>query len=572
MKKRLLGLILALTCLLLPILTSCGDDEYQATLKVKPITVTLYGIKGEGTTDEAIKAVQDKMNEYTEGNLSARVLLRLFTEEEYYAKLDEAFEAAEAYKQEQKNNKKNKTEKTTTEDKEADGTGDDKKDSERFELKFDDEKGTQVDIFMVRGTDKLTEYVDRKLAVSVKVAERSGLMGKYISSRYLALASTGTPIGNEQLDKATLYGIPCNYVVGDYTYLLVNKQIADQYGYAEKNLDTLDELATFLDDAAKDHSDYITLYNAPELKYGTIENTLIGDIIPAGVDAFSYLGRSSLLFNSAFINFHKNLNLFNSKGYITEGSYYALPEDGKVAAAFLKGNAALPEEYADDYYVVTYQKPVVEDVGTVFCVSSYASNSSRALEIVNALMTNKDYRNTFQYGVENKHYKVNDYTGELEIISDDYNMNYADTGNMFILEPNASMSPEMLALAENDWELAKVQYRDAAINPFTAPLLRFNLNYWDETNYVASAWYQNNYIANMTELLCDRADYKSGLERALSEAQKKVDEENKKNEGKEDYVEKTVDVDAVTADFAEDYIKDFEKTDEGKWYKAVLNG
>ena len=83
MKKRLLGLILALTCLLLPILTSCGDDEYQATLKVKPITVTLYGIKGEGTTDEAIKAVQDKMNEYTEGNLSARVLLRLFTEEEY---------------------------------------------------------------------------------------------------------------------------------------------------------------------------------------------------------------------------------------------------------------------------------------------------------------------------------------------------------------------------------------------------------------------------------------------------------------------------------------------------------
>ena len=61
MKKRFLGLFLALTCLLLPILTSCGDDEYETTLKVKPMTITLYGITGESTTDEAVLAVQDAL-------------------------------------------------------------------------------------------------------------------------------------------------------------------------------------------------------------------------------------------------------------------------------------------------------------------------------------------------------------------------------------------------------------------------------------------------------------------------------------------------------------------------------
>ena len=101
MKKRFLGLFLALTCLLLPILTSCGDDEYETTLKVKPMTITLYGITGESTTDEAVLAVQDALNQYTEGNLNTRVLLRFFTEDEYYAELDNAIAKAQKYKEEQ---------------------------------------------------------------------------------------------------------------------------------------------------------------------------------------------------------------------------------------------------------------------------------------------------------------------------------------------------------------------------------------------------------------------------------------------------------------------------------------
>ena len=495
MKKRLLGLILALTCLLLPVLTSCGSGkDYVATAKVKPMTITLYGITGETTTEEAILEVQNELNEYTEGNLSTRVLLRLFTEDEYYAKLDEAIAKAQAYKEEQKN----KDEEETTEDETKKEDDKENNNSGRFEVTFEDEKGTQVDIFMVRGSDKLQEYVAQNIVSPIKIEEKNSIISKYVSSKYIALASDGAPTSGGNVDsKATVYGVPCNYVTGDYTYLLVNKEIADNYGYAAQDVDTLDELSNFLDDAAKDYSNYVTLYNAPELKVQTFGNTFIGAAIPNGTHAFSYVQPGSLFKDAAYVNFHKNLGLYKRNGYITEGDYYSLPEDKKVAAAFIKGNAALPAEYEDEYIVVPYSNPYVDDLGTVFCVSKLTTDVSRCLEVISQLMTNPEYRNTFQYGVENKHYKVNDYTKELEIINDDYCMNYADTGNMFILQPNTSMSPEMLALAANNWALAKQQYRDAYVNPFTVPYMKFTMTYYDETNYVTSSWYAEAFMDNM---------------------------------------------------------------------------
>lgn len=461
MKKRLFSLVIALVCLIMPVLTSCGaDDEYKPYSSVKAITITFYGIKGEGTTDEAVKAVQDALNVYSEGKLNTRVLLRLFTEDEYYEKLNEAFDAAQKYKDDKKNNKDDKNDSA---DKPAE-TGDK---NQKFEMEYPDEQGTQVDIFMVRGSKMFQKYNTDGYTVALSLSDKSGLAKKYISERYLALTSiNGTPTSGGLLEKQRLHGVINNTVSGEYTYLLVNKEIADNYGYAANNLDTLSELQYFLSDAASDYSDYITLYNAPVINTATIDGSLLGGVINEDSHAYSKLDPVSLLEDSAYVEYSKYLNLFESKNYITEGSYYSLPE-GKVAAAFLKGNAALAEKYSEDYIVVPYAKPVMEDIGTVFCVSKYAANAARCLEIIGLLQTNVDYRNTFQYGVENVHYTVNEYTGMLNIISNEYNMDPADTGNLFILKENSSMDEATKALAANDWALAKQQYRDTIISPYT---------------------------------------------------------------------------------------------------------
>ena len=67
MKNRLLALFVAVICLVMPVLTSCSDEEAEVKLGTKAVTVTLYGIKGEGTTDEAIKAVEDRLNGFIDG-------------------------------------------------------------------------------------------------------------------------------------------------------------------------------------------------------------------------------------------------------------------------------------------------------------------------------------------------------------------------------------------------------------------------------------------------------------------------------------------------------------------------
>ncbi len=460
MKKRLLCFAVALACLLMPVLTSCSKKKEAVNTGTKPITITLYGIKGEGTTDEAIKAVQDELNIYSEGNLTTRVLLKLFTEDEYYAKLDAALAEAQKYKDEQSNKKPAADDEEEGKDKEDDKDKDKDKDKDAFP----EEQGTQVDIFMVRGSANFQKYYNEGYAVSLALTDKSALMSKYISDRFLALTNTESA---GILGIKPAYGIPNNTVYGDYTYLLVNKEVAGKYGYVEKNLDTLPELNNFLADAAKDFGSYVTLYNAPAIDLDNFDGTMFGTIINDTCTAYKKKTPASLLENKTYVEYAKYLNLFESKGYITEGDAYALPEDKKVAAAFIKGNASIPEQYGEDYYVLPYAKPVMEDMGTVFCVSKFAVYPARALEIINLLQTNIDYRNTFQYGVENVHYSVDDYTGIIDIISDDYNMNPADTGNLFLLKENSSMDEATKALCRDNWALGKLQLRETIVAPYT---------------------------------------------------------------------------------------------------------
>ena len=65
MKKRLLCFLIAVLCVLPLALTGCGEGEPVTETGTKPLTLTLYGITGKTTTEEAIKAVEEELNVYT---------------------------------------------------------------------------------------------------------------------------------------------------------------------------------------------------------------------------------------------------------------------------------------------------------------------------------------------------------------------------------------------------------------------------------------------------------------------------------------------------------------------------
>ncbi len=526
MKKKLLCLLVAAVCLLPFVFTACGDDEEVAETGKRAMTLNLYGITNESTTEEAVAAVQEKMNEYTEGKFNTHIVLHLYTEDEYYDVIDAKLEEITRLKAEEAANKKNngnKPSSTTAADSVV-------TDAETYEDEngvtknvYPEEKATQLDIFMVQGATNLNKYNDGKYLspLSESLANSSKILTKRISATLLAGATLGGR-GNAQglVNKGTVYGIPNNYVFGEYTYLLVKKDIADDYGYSADDVDDLEGLANFLDDAAKDYSDHITLYNEPKLsaQYLTETDSLIGAMVTNDKNGYSRLPPASLLNLVSYQNYMVSLKEFNDAGYITKGDDYSMPVDEngepkKVAAAFIKGDASLPAQYEDEYFVITYEKPqaaAADRPGTMFCVSSYAVNVDRAMEIITALQTSDELRNTFQYGVENVHYEVDEYTGIVKMLNKDYSMNPEDTGNLFLLKTSTDMDAKMLKLAENDWALGKQQLNDTVVGPYCY----FNFKVITEENY-------------KTESYAYKALYDAALEAAKEEAKangKKFDE------------------------------------------------
>ena len=77
MKKKLLCFLIAVICVIPLSFAGCGDDEEVTETGTKPLTLNIYGITGESTTEEAILKVQDEMNEYTEGKFTTHVVLHL---------------------------------------------------------------------------------------------------------------------------------------------------------------------------------------------------------------------------------------------------------------------------------------------------------------------------------------------------------------------------------------------------------------------------------------------------------------------------------------------------------------
>lgn len=511
MKKKLISLLLVLLCVV-PLLAGCGDSgEETVGTNTKPLTLTLYGITGDDTTENAVKEVQDAINEYTEGKYNTHIILHLYKESEYAAAVDFKLSETKRIKAEEeaakKAAKKNKK-------KDAQTTEETEVPEEDLYVEFGvtknvypAEKDNQVDIFMVQGATDLRRYLDEGYLspLSDSLSNASKKLNKYILPAVMSCATLGGE-GNTNglVTKGDVYGIPNNAVYGEYTYLLINKELAGKYGYSASDVSDLIKLSNYLDDVSKNDKEYITLYNEPvdSMLYLGSNDMLIGGMYSNSTTGFSRVApRDIMSSGSDYTVYVQNVYNFKHSGYITDGDYYSMPKnsdgtDAKVAAAFLKGNAALPAQYEDDYLVITYLKPfanATERPGTMFCVSSYTSNLDRCMQIITDLETVGEFRDTFQYGVEGTHYNVNDDTGYFDLINnpeDKYSMEPKNTGNMFIMTPNSSMSESMLKLAENEWALAKTQNADT----ITSPYAMFNFNVVTKDNYkTTSILYKNAY-------------------------------------------------------------------------------
>ena len=496
MNKKWLSFLLAMLMIVATLLTGCSEEKESSKQidsegNISPMTLTLYGITGESTTEESIKLVQDAINSYTEGNFNTHIILRLYTEDEYYAKLDEGFAAIEKQikeeeeeekrkKEEEKENKKNGVTTEATKTPAADVVTEAETYIDEYGIKktvYPEEKGTQVDIFMLRGFDKLVEYYEKDVTATLDSAlnNSSGkLLKTYVNPIFFKTASVDT----------MLMGVANNRYVGEYSYILVNKDLCDKYYYNPNDLVNLPDLYEYLADMNKTEPGVTTMYNIPEIPYDSFEGmSFIGTLINSDTEYDSLSYPRVLSDSPAFRKGMQAINDIKKSGFAVSGNEYELPAGRTFAAAYIKGGPDVVEKYSDDYYTIVYQRPFASDTeasGTMFCVSNYASDVNRCMEIITAINTNVFVRNTFQYGVEDVHYEYDEFNNFVEVKNNDYSMKMEDTGNMFLLWPSSTMDETMLYYAKDNWAAAKKQNLDLQCSPYAM----FNATYITEDNFL----------------------------------------------------------------------------------------
>lgn len=506
MKKKLISLAL-LAGLILSSLTACGaseeDPDALAEAETRTATISLTAITGDSTTPEAITAVQEALNKLTKSEYKTQVILQLKTEDEYVEFIDSQVEKIEAEiaaeeeaaakaKEEAKKKKeaekaanaakKNRSKWTTTTKAETEDTTADTQamtldEYGREVAKYPELEGTSLDIVFVTGLDMLQDFVEKEYLQSLddELGNNSKLLKKYIYPTFLSAG---------KVDGST-YAIVNNRLLGEYTYLKIDKELADKYKLFPDEVKTLTDCEAFLDNVKANEKDVVPLNQYVDLnyvQYVTGERTVMGNVIKSNFTTANKAVPKSLLGVDGWVNHNVLMDKLQDGGYIGEGDRYAIE--------VVKGYITTPEEqnWEENYYVVEYEKPISKDETVftgMFAVSAYASDLERCMEIVTMLNTDGALRDIYAYGVEGENWELNE-DGTVHMLNNDWSMDFYHSGNTFV-----GHAPE--SLPANYAEIGKLQNIETLTGPYMS---------WVYLNEETEALY-NEYTAEAEKILAE---------------------------------------------------------------------
>ncbi len=491
MKKKIVCLVLAML-MVLPLLAGCSKDgsidsineeasRYTTTLNVWLITesklvadasaVLLSGITPKkevnnlltdaekavlaGMTAEQKEAwnqvwqVSEEINKLTKAKYKIQLNLKYFLESDYYAAVEAAFLKHEENIAAGNVTVENKTEETILNEYGIP------------ELKYPTVADYEVDILFLGNQQKYFTYADNDwLADMQKYLEDDSAvkLNSYISTAYLKSAAIN----------GSVYALPNNHGVGEYVYLIADKQLMDEYNSSLTN-------ATLYDTDFKEYLDYIhkTYAGSGEVypiytdnqegkidldfaHYWSFDLDSAPGLVVQAPDEFSIFGDSST--NKTKLD---HVNLLTDFTYMTAlaakthyestPNYITTDASKRAAVRVVHGGWELKEEYEKEgYEVLVMQYPELKDeeiYSSMFAVGAYTISETRSAEIITFLNTNADVRNLLQYGLEEVNYTLEtatvdgvNYVYAKPTYDNLYEMDINKTGNVFIAYPNSADS------------------------------------------------------------------------------------------------------------------------------------
>ena len=508
MNKRLISLMLAVLTLFSVLLTSCSstsneDAMNDVTDEASRYTTTLnmYVVTEKETTPEAAAKVNDAINKITKAKFKTQVNIYFNTLDNHYALLDEKFakieadiaaeeEAKKALKKAQREAKaRGETLATTAPETTSDETTAEETILNEYglsELKYPAESSRQVDIIFVNGYDRYLQYCDDGILERLddELSSGSKKLKNYINPVFMDAAVVN----------GATYAIPNNHTIGEYTYLLVNKEMAAKYSYDLSEFVDLASVAEFVEDVAK-HEPTITPVcgdiELTNIRYLSLDKETL-EFIPDRSIVAAYVSptagySSRLTFRNIFATRQitdqlKTIKLFEEKDLIKKNADPSKP----FAVSIMKGGYELNDVYGEDYHMIVLENPMAyEDslYAGMFGVTQYTKDLTRSMEIITYINTNPELRNLLQYGIENENYVINE-DGTLTRLNKTYMMDLLKTGNAFVAYPEEGMPV-------NAWDYGKKQNIDARLDPmngFEFDAEALNWDYMDIMNNTSKTY------------------------------------------------------------------------------------
>ena len=375
MKKRALALILCLV-LVATLLVSCGETSYDKSkdyINTHPgpqapddVTLNLY-IPAAGAVDSAtVDAMQKEFNStYSKTDTHTRVVFHLIdvTDEASYRTL-----LAEKAKTSFERKEAGEKDDTTP------GPGE----------SFPREGQNQFDIFVSLDLDMLKTMQEAGYLVELT----SQLNGAYASKlkNEMSVYSIAPVIYKNATIDDKYYGVPANFLIGNYTYDVFDKEFFDAH-YGEGVPDDDHVISGITAESLN------KLKNQPDAKFVTIT--------AANNERVTYATRYEI-------------------------------------------EARIADKGWSDYVIAVTAKPTLDQQEIfrgMFCISSTCAYPDRALDVITAIFTNSSLHTTLQYGAQNVTYRLVDTDDGQVVVPMDgapfYQINTQYTGNVLTLIPTA---------------------------------------------------------------------------------------------------------------------------------------
>jgi hypothetical protein len=483
----------------------CGNKKNQTPTTTTntddlPSTINLIGITEKSTTQEAIDQVEAALNKISKTRYKTKIELTLVTADEYIAEIEKRVAEADhtaikvkaitkynALAQKEANNAQkllsessgknnNKwTSQVTTVIASTMTTGKVYTAEEttvyedgRIETVYPDAQ-SPIDILMIDGKE-MYDYLNDKgylLSIEKKMDEKFTKFRQYIYPTFFTQLKAMT---------GDINAIPNNNLLAEYTYLVIDKEIADAYnggnGFNIDNVEDFSDLSNLLDFVKKNYPGVAPMATEPdalgvyqymngEVAIGAYFDPIYGYDAAEGTD-FTVQNLLAIPQYQAHVALMKE---YRAKGYINEGAT-------KFAVNVIKGDASVAAEYGDKYDVKVIQNPFVTPEAIydgMMAVSSYTSSEDRALEIIEMFTTDPDAKNILQYGVlddgDNTDYanyklvETEDGKFTVQRLNDKYMMDNGLTGNVYMGYPEEGQIFDA-------WDYYKKTNLDSDISPF----------------------------------------------------------------------------------------------------------